>query len=560
MLLHSHPRRRPYSSAEPRQNGTTLRRVASLVILALVLYLVGSWVLRLFGTDSNLRRAAALAVESGTVQVSVEGGEPQRAQNGMKLYAGDVLTTQGNGRASVRFFDRSFVRADYRTELAITESALSTQTSALALQLKKGTVWIGIPGMDLFSGSILRTIETPFATLTVPAGTEALVTERGIKVFAASGEGIRVQVKGDGAITVGVGQQFELPTANVQSDDLYAYRSALDPSASRMPFVEESHRKWREFLASLGAQSAPPPAQPDMSISSPEDGATVRGASVNVIGSISDHIAEVHVNGQAATVNPTERSFSYALALPAGSGEVTITVEGLDRDGIVLERIELKVKHEAEQPTVGAPTITSPGKAGETVKTSQQEFILQGGAPAGTTQIYVNDYRLQLFKPGDKEWKYLASVALGNLKVGTNVFDVTAVDGAGRRGPAARITVVVDTSTSPPPPPPPPSELPQNEPLLPGTLSVTAPTAGTTHTETGTGFLLEGATSPETAAIYVNEYRLQLYKAGKTTWNYKAGVDLGNLKRGTNTYRIVARNTANQILDAMTYTVEFKPQ
>ncbi|NOS67597.1 MAG: hypothetical protein HOO67_04515, partial [Candidatus Peribacteraceae bacterium] len=102
--------------------------------------------------------------------------------------------------------------------------------------------------------------------------------------------------------------------------------------------------------------------------------------------------------------------------------------------------------------------------------------------------------------------------------------------------------------------------LPTNAPLSPGTLTVTLPTAGTTHTETGTGFLLEGATSAQTSTIAVNDYVLQLYKPGKTTWNYIAETGLNNLKKGKNVYVIVARNAKQEILDTMTYTVEYAPE
>jgi hypothetical protein len=154
------------------------------------------------------------------------------------------------------------------------------------------------------------------------------------------------------------------------------------------------------------------------------------------------------------------------------------------------------------------------------------------------------------------------------MKTGTNVYQIYALDASGNKSQAATITIIqggegpegvvtsaassgAATSTGP---------LPNNAPLMPGSLSVTAPTAGTAHAETGTGFLIEGITSAKTATISVNDYTLQLYKAGKTTWNYIADVSLNNLKPGKNTYSIVARNEKNEILDKLEYVVDYQPK
>jgi hypothetical protein len=103
------------------------------------------------------------------------------------------------------------------------------------------------------------------------------------------------------------------------------------------------------------------------------------------------------------------------------------------------------------------------------------------------------------------------------------------------------------------------TSLPQNDPLRPGTLAVTAPMPGAQYTATGSEFLLEGTTIKETASVWVNGYKLQLYTPGKLTWNYIAKTDYGTLKRGTNVYRIVSRNAEQQILDVFQYTVTYNP-
>ncbi len=69
--------------------------------------------------------------------------------------------------------------------------------------------------------------------------------------------------------------------------------------------------------------------------------------------------------------------------------------------------------------------------------------------------------------------------------------------------------------------------------------------------------MIVGATSSQTASIWVNDYRLQLYKAGKTTWNYIASVAFANMKKGRNVYVITARDAEEKILDRVEYIVNY---
>ncbi|MEK7218456.1 MAG: hypothetical protein AAB728_03245, partial [Patescibacteria group bacterium] len=100
--------------------------------------------------------------------------------------------------------------------------------------------------------------------------------------------------------------------------------------------------------------------------------------------------------------------------------------------------------------------------------------------------------------------------------------------------------------------------LPQNDPLAPGTLRVTGDAAQAGFSATGTGFLLEGTTVPQTDSVWVNDYRLQLYAAGKTFWNYIASPELKTLREGSNTFTVVARDSEGQILDKMEVKVEYR--
>jgi hypothetical protein len=273
------------------------------------------------------------------------------------------------------------------------------------------------------------------------------------------------------------------------------------------------------------------------------------------------------VNGYQAALNTEHRSFSQELAVESGS--LVINVEALDAKGLVLTQTQRTIT--ASPASTTPPTVTSPARDGQVYRTQQTEITLRGGAPSGTQAVEVNGYRLQLFKPGSTTWSYLARTDLGNYAPGRNDFRVVAFNAAGKPGPAASLVVllepgtegVVSTGATLPTAASSSSlreaDLPKNDPLHPGSLVVTSPATGTTYTMTGTGseVVIEGTTGSDTDSVWVNGYRLQLYKSGKTTWNYVAREAMGNLKRGQNVYRIVTRNQQNAILDILSYTVTY---
>lgn len=469
-----------------------IKPLISLGIVALLIYWLFSFLFSLLGVGNALeRQAATLRVDGrGSVTVSLQGESPQTAQNGMSMFPDDSVATTSSAHASLQFFDGTWMRSDTASALTIDESAIGETTSSLEMTLTSGRLWLHTPSVRSFTGSIVRMVHTPNFTATVPAGSDAVIENGILAVFAASGEGVRVSRSGEEDFFIGEGQKWTVPPGDAISDDPYATRTVLSAEDRDDPFVLESRVQAGEGTLPNGTSGS--------SSSSTSSTAT-----------------------SAASSNPS-----------AGG-------------------------------TTAAPTITVPAATGQTYRTNEEEVILRGTSPASATAIYVNDYKLQLFTPSKGTWSYLASQSLGNMRQGQNVYNVTAEDAEGKRSDPASITIIVgegeggaqsssvalDSST-----------LPQNAPLDSGSLAVTGPTAGAMHTETGTGFLLEGTTSAQTASVWVNDYRLQLFVPGKTYWNYIASVAFGNLKRGQNTYRVVARNENNEILDVLEYTVTFTPE
>lgn len=565
MLTHYRRRRGIYPLAAPRPVFPR-RLVATAVFAAVFLYFFGPGLLRIFGFGGPIERlAAVMSVEGrGGVNVMLEGKDSKPAENAMKLYAGEKLSTGGNAHASLRFPDGTLARLDQNTELTITDNAREKGGMRVALSLDRGSMWVLVPEG---TGASVHTVTSPGLTFALPADTEAVLSPSSIAVLSAAGQGITVTLAKRPAVFVGEGQELSLPAdALAQAKtDLYAYRSPLAATVLQSALLTES----RDLLVNGASSGAVAPAPDDgvLTLRKPADGDTV-GATVSVAGTTGPKVAAVKVNGYAATLDPDTHAFSQDVAVPDNETSFDIRVQALDENQNVLEEEHRVVKKGATTAALAVPSpeITGPAKTGETYRTSQAELVIRGNSPREAVAMYVNNYKLQLFNPAKGTWSYLASLSLGNMKAGTNTYDVVAEDDKGRKSNPARITIeqgtgeegVVAAAGTSSIAPANPVTLPTNDPLAPGTLKVTGDAAQMGFVATGTGFLLEGTTSPQTAAVWVNNYRLQLYKPGATFWNYLASPQLKTLQTGSNVFRVVARDGDGKILDKIDVTVEYR--
>lgn len=523
-----------------------------------------------FDSSAGRKTAAILTVKSGSaVQVSLQEGEWQNSENNLKLYAGDSIQTRGDGDATMTLFDGTRIRLDRNTEVTIDRSEkLPATSSSLSLTLNTGRVWLASPGSATFSGAIIRTVATTNYTADIPAGTNALLSASLLQVVQSEGLGVRVVFSAPGNtvpdITIGEGQYLRLnedaKTMIEGGRNPYDYRDPVTPDLLRDEFFLSSYVQTTSSIPSDTASptaSTPNDTTP-LTVSSPIDNAQITTKSVIVSGSVGTLVTTVLLNGSPVSIK-TDRTFSAELSLPKDR-TFLIKVEAQDKQGIVIGRVERTVQN-AYQVDVAPVRIKSPVGSGETLRTTTPEVEITGEAPANTAGIIVNDYRLQLFKPGSKTWSYLANTSNGNLKIGTNVFTIYAVDADGNKSPGRSITVELSTAsatsgtgvtTATPP-------IKQNAPLTPGVLTVSAPSAGTSAETSDDELSITGSTSPDTFSVSVNGYALSLFVPGSTNWKYIASVNLGTMKRGKNVYRVVARNQSGEILDVLEYTLTFKP-
>ncbi len=560
MKVYYRQRRSPYfPSPQPQPKRGGLGR---LLLLLLLLWLAwvgirGLW--RLIGSGS-VPQTAALTVEGNSdVDVSYEGNAFQAAETATKLQPGDAVRTGPDSYAVLRLADGTLLRLDAQTEALLTVSEAADEEMRLDIALREGSAWVLTPEAE--SGTVVRGITVGELTYRLPTNTETLVSPTGAVVYAADGAGVEVLRDGEMALTLGEGQQLHLP-ASAPPDDLARLRSAFNLAALQNTFVRQSRRL---LAAGEGETSEGEDTGGLLTIQSPRHNEKVTGSAVRLRGRADASVREVRVNGSAI---PLAADGSFTRDIPLLSeGTFDLHVAALDEAGSILAETTRTVERQSQASSIASatgprPEVTAPVKTGETHSTTEAEVVIRGTVPSGTQQVWVNDYQLKLFDPTKSTFSYLARLDLGNMKPGTNTYDVVAVDASGRRSQPARITVQHGNQV------PPPatggassaaSSAPRlrNAPLTPGALKVTAPAANATVT--GTGFLLEGTTSRDTASIEVNDYRLQLFKPYGGYWNYIASVGFQNLKPGENTYVIVARNAEGQVLDRLEHTVTYQP-
>lgn len=199
--------------------------------------------------------------------------------------------------------------------------------------------------------------------------------------------------------------------------------------------------------------------------------------------------------------------------------------------------LAIKEDTEGEFPT---PEITSPGKTGDSVEVNKDSLYITGKAPEGTQKIYVNDYLLSKFTPGDTTWRYLASTALESLSQGENLFKIVAEGEDGKKSKVATITLIYTPSNT--------------HSTVKGTLKITSPNSGQDITINTNEITLSGTAPSNAAFIQVNDYFLQKFKAGNTSWSY---IDK-ELLEGQNVFTVQALDAQKRFLasDKITITVK----
>lgn len=196
---------------------------------------------------------------------------------------------------------------------------------------------------------------------------------------------------------------------------------------------------------------------------------TVTESSFALAGTVSKGTAKVIVNSalgdyELSQFEEGDTTWSYNISETFGNlkkGKNTYKVYAEDADENRSSAAEITITYgasedadpedeESEEDTpavegdLTAPEVkTFNGNASSTVNSSTVTII---GSVSGAAKVVVGGYELSQFKPGDTQWKYVASEALGNLEAGKNDFTVYALDADGNKSDVVSFTVTYEKS------------------------------------------------------------------------------------------------------------------
>jgi len=501
-----------YKKRAPRKAGIDYIK-PFIVIIIFIAIIVAGWNLLsslLIGESEVLSNEKVfLEIETGSAKAMTDSDSSwKNVPSSIYLYEGESVKTLSDGRITLSFFDQSLARLDKSSEVSLKSLSREGVIGSIDLELSDGKLWVNV---DEASG-----MDTDF---TVDTGIINLKTSGGIMVVSYPGtiyvlEGsAEVDILHEGNVvknvTVGVGQQLVVDdkiatdlAENLTKEILFA----LDDSLKTSNWYRWNRQK--DGLDSI-----------DTSLDNIKDTPLDDISNTDIKAEVDDSTAEV------------------------------IEDEELEEEDF---------SDDTEAPSL--PQIKSPGSNNDTVILDGVVQKIQGTVSDDTAAVIVNDYRLGLFKAGDGEFIYTANIDFNNLKVGENKYEIIAEDKAGNKSEAATITLelpqdIYDNAKA---------EKINNEDknktpseASSGGVKFTSPNGGENLSTSETAFEVKGEVPEGTVKVLVNNYQLQGFSEGDTTFLYRATSTLKTLIIDElNTYTAKAYDADDKLLGTATITID----
>jgi len=102
-------------------------------------------------------------------------------------------------------------------------------------------------------------------------------------------------------------------------------------------------------------------------------------------------------------------------------------------------------KNKELDPTVEVTYISSPNE-GKNLSTTREPITITGTVPKNTKEVWIDDYQLKKYVPGDPGWSYIAAKKYDSLKDGENIFKVFVKDFSGEKKIIDSIKITFGTS------------------------------------------------------------------------------------------------------------------
>ena len=293
------------------------------------------------------------------------------------------------------------------------------------------------------------------------------------------------------------------------------------------------------------AYTSPDTTSPTIAITAPTTGTTfsTSGTSVTISGIAADNVAVTQVGwvtdrgGSGVAIGTTSWSTG---AIPLQGGSTQITVIAYDKAGNQAQRVLAVTTPPQADTTPPTISITSPTSAA-TFSTTGTTISLSGTATdnVGVTQVtWVSSAGGSGLAAGTSSWN-ASGIA---LQSGSNQLTVTARDAAGNQ----RSAVITVTSTA-------------LNPVKSSSVVITSPTSSPVYTTSVDTVSLAGTASASAGVIQVTWSADRGDGSGVATGTTSWVVNQVNLKNGTNTITITARDSANDLSSQVIQVVYSPP-
>ncbi|MBU0577846.1 FecR family protein [Patescibacteria group bacterium] len=569
-----------------------------IIVLILAIVVFGWRTLNKVLIDENRNTSGEkifLNIENGSAKAMTVGkGEWKNVPDSIYLYSGEKLKTGTDGRASLTFSDQSIVRLDTNTEIELVQLEKKHEAYITEVALEDGQIWAKIENISNPDSSF--TVSTDLLVIDSRGGDFA-VTDPGT-VYVMEGN-TQVSIKYDDEIiktvNVGVGQQFSIDGEGVsqlneglETDLIFAlsdtfkssswYRWNIKKDGAISAFEEGSDEG-----DNVDLQDPASPEETDedldetivpgrlVSITKPSQNTETNQSSITLEGLFdADKVEAVYIGGKKATITGNNKWKISSFALTQ-EGENSLTVEAEDSLGQRTSLDPFVITYDTtppEAPVIEEPT---PDEGEDSVTIDDVEQIIKGSVSTDTYAVIVNDYRLSKYVPGSEKFEYYAKVAYGNLEVGENEYIAYAEDKAGNQSEPAELILVLEqetvdeagvevgeevaddeteteteTDTTP-------------EATSAGGVTITSPNNGESFTTSETEFEIAGEVPADTAKVFVNDYQLQAFQTGDTTYRYNASSSMGNLEIGEqNTFDVEAYDEDDNLLGSASITIDIQ--
>ncbi len=431
------------------------------------------------------------------------------AYNGSKVKLGDSVKTLHGGRAVISFYDGTAVRLDQDTQVTLVDITKKDDYQEILLYLNQGKAYVNKPKENVIRKTDF-VINTNYASYSITGTIFDLekLTDETLRVLRGSVQVDILEVANGKtrtieSIPVGIGQEVVLNDASMKA--FYDRQGPSVLTATDDVFTTTEWAMWN--------------AKEDENPTNFTKGGSKSPAIIE------DNEATPDVS----TVLPATTSADLSdLAAPA------------------------LITPKSNNLTTAVDTQTISGKAVDGVK----KILLKQTLAGSTTvqKVLISNY------DADKlTWSYGISEAKGNIKVGSNNYVFTGVDENAKETSPLTVTIEYQKNTSSEP------DLVNNN-VADKTVTMEKPKLllvdGKPYKEGMTvkkdGFGISG-TVAGVSEMWVDDFKLNKFVAGGTSWSYNVKVSYGNLKPGLNSYQVFGKDAAGKSSPVLTVKFDFVP-